>query len=70
MEGEALEEQVCLDRLGRVKSSSDLKWNNYIEDVGKDVYKMIGSFYQSKKYLTPESLLYLYKSQIRPKMEY
>ena len=31
---------------------------------------MIGSFYRSKKYLTPESILYLYKSQIRPKMEY
>ena len=31
---------------------------------------MVGSFYRSRKYLTPPALLYLYKSQIRPKMEY
>ncbi len=31
---------------------------------------MVGSFYRSRKYLTPEAMLYLYKSQIRPQMEY
>ena len=31
---------------------------------------MIGSFYRSRNYLTPEAILYLYKSQIRPKMDY
>ena len=31
---------------------------------------MVGSHYRSKRFLTPESLLYLYKSQIRPRTEY
>ena len=31
---------------------------------------MIGSLYRSREYLTPSSILYLYKSQIRPTMEY
>ena len=31
---------------------------------------MVGSFYRSRKFLTPAAILYLYKSQIRPKMEY
>ena len=70
MDGVALEEQMSLDRLLGVKFTPDLKWNLYLEEVGKDVSKMIGSFYRSKKYLSPESLLYLYKSQVRPKMEY
>ena len=65
-----LEEKSCLDRLIGLKLTSDLKWNAYIVEVAKNVSKMIGSFYRSKKYLTPESILYLYKSQIRPKMEY
>ena len=65
-----LEEKSCLDRLIGLKLTSDLKWNAYMVEVTKSVSKMIGSFYRSKKYLTPESILYLYKSQIRPKMEY
>ena len=31
---------------------------------------MVGSLLRSRKFLSPESILYLYKSQIRPKMEY
>ena len=31
---------------------------------------MVGSLYRSRKYLDPDSILYLYKSQMRPKMEY
>ena len=31
---------------------------------------MVGSFYRSRKFLTCKALLYLYKSQIRPKMAY
>ena len=31
---------------------------------------MVGSFYRFMEYLTSSALLYLYKSQIRPKMEY
>ena len=69
MNGESLDEQQSLDRLLGLKFTSNLKWSSYIRDVAKDVSKMIGSFFRSRRYLTPQSILYLYKSQIRPKME-
>lgn len=31
---------------------------------------MVGSLSRSRKYKTPDAMLYLYKSQIRPRMEY
>ena len=31
---------------------------------------MVGSFFRSKRFLTPAAIPYLYKSQIRPRMEY
>ena len=31
---------------------------------------MVGSFFRLKRFLTPAAILYLYKSQIRPRMEY
>ena len=65
-----LNEQSSLDRLLGLKIATDLKWNSYIAEVGKQVSKMMGSFYRSSKMLTPEAILYLYNSQVRPKMEY
>merc|ERR1712148_109025 len=53
-----------------LKLTPDLKWNSYILSVAMETGKMVGSFFRSKKYLTPAAILYLYKSQIRPKMEY
>ena len=70
MNGVPLEEQDNLDRLLGLKFTTDLKWKEYIFSVAKDVSKMIGSLFRSRAYLTPEAILYLYKSQIRPKMEY
>ena len=70
MEGSKLVEAPCLERLLGLKFTPDLKWNAYILAVAADTGKMVGSFYRSRKYLTPSALLYLYKSQIRPKMEY
>ena len=65
-----LDEQTSFDRLLGLKFTSDLRWNSYIKEVTKNVSKMVGSFYRSRKFLSAESILYLYKSQIRPKMEY
>merc|ERR1712215_258105 len=65
-----LEEAPCLERLLGLKFTPDLKWNSYIASVAKEASKMIGSLYRSREYLTPSSILYLYKSQIRPTMEY
>ena len=70
MGGMTLDESPSLDKLLGLKFTPDLKWNSYIASVAKDTARMVGSLYRSKKFLTPKAILYLYKSQIRPKMEY
>ena len=70
MDGTDLEESPCLDKLLGLKFTPDLKWDAYIACVAKETARMVGSFYRSRKFLTPKAILYLYKSQIRPKMEY
>ena len=64
-----INEQSGLDRLLGLTITTDLKILTS-QEVGKQVSKMIGSFYWSSKMLTPEAVLYLYKSQVRPKIEY
>jgi len=68
MDGVDLEESPCLGKLLWLKFSSDLKVNAYVACVAKEASRMVVSFYRSRKYLTPYALLYLYKSQIRPRM--
>ena len=70
MGGTPLAEAPDLDKLLGLKFIPDLRWNTYIRSSAKSAGKMVGSFYRSRKYLTPEAMLYLYKSQIRPQMEY
>ena len=70
MDGAVLEESPSLDQLLGLKFTPDLKWDYYISSVAKGTARMAGSFYRSRKFLTSKALLYLYKSQIRPKMEY
>lgn len=47
----------------------DSKWNLYIQPVAKDAAKMVVSLQSSSKYPTPATILYLYKTLIRPKIE-
>ena len=47
-----------------------LDWGSYIISIIKTVSKKIGSLIRSMKFLSPEVALYLYKSTIRPCMEY
>ena len=70
MENASLSEAASFDKLLGLKFTPDLKWNSYIESVAKETAKMVGSLHRSKRYLTPPAILYLYKSQIRPRMEY
>ena len=49
---------------------SSLGWSQYIENIAKAASKKIGSLHRAKNFLTPESILYLYKSTIRPCLEY
>ena len=50
--------------------SSKLDWRSYIISIAKTTSKEIGALIRSMKLLSPEVALYLYKSTIRPCMEY
>ena len=50
--------------------SSKLDWISYIISIAKTESKKIGALILSMKFLSPEVALYLYKSTIRPCMEY
>ena len=50
--------------------SSKSDWGSYIVSIAKTASKKIGVLIRSMKFLSPEVALYLYKSTIRPCMEY
>ena len=50
--------------------SSKLDWGSYIISIAKTASKKIGALIRSMKFLSLEVALYLYKSTIRPCMEY
>ena len=50
--------------------TSKLDWGSYIVSVAKTGSKKIGALIGSMKFLSPEVALYLYKSTVRPCMEY
>ena len=57
-------------RLLGLTFSKSLTWNDYVETIAKSAAQKVGSLYRARAYLTPESILYLYKATIRPCMEY
>ena len=50
--------------------SFNLDWASYIISIAKTASKKSGALIRSMKFLSPEVALYLYKSTIRPCMEY
>ena len=50
--------------------SSKLDWGSYIVSIAKTASKKIETLIRSMKFLSPEVVLYLSKSTIRPCMEY
>ena len=69
MGGSILEEKSSFKMLG-LTFSSKLDWGSYIFSIAKTASKKIGALIRSMKFLSPEVALYLYKSTIRPCMEY
>ena len=69
MDGSALEEKLPFKMLG-LTFSSILDWACYIISIAKTASKKIGALTCSMKFLSPEVVLYLYKSIINPCMEY
>ena len=69
MDGSVLEEKSSFKIL-RLAFSSKLDWGSYIACIAKTASKKIGALIRSMKFLSPEIILYLYKSTIGPCMEY
>ena len=69
MDGSVLEEKSSFKMLG-LTFSSKLDWSSYIISIAETASKKIGALIRSMKFLSPEVALYLYKSTIRPCMEY
>ena len=69
MGGSILEEKSSFKMLG-VTFSSKLDWGSYVISIAKTASKKIGALIRSMKFISPEVALYLYKSTIRPCMEY
>ena len=69
MDGSVLEEKTSFKMLG-LTFCSKLDWGSYIVSIAKTASKKIGALIRSMKFLSPEVDLYLYKSTIRPCMEY
>ena len=69
MDGSVLEKKSSFKMLG-LTFSSKLDWGSYIISIAKTASKKIGALIHSMKFLSPEVALYLYKSTIRPCMEY
>ncbi|XP_065639570.1 uncharacterized protein LOC136072315 [Hydra vulgaris] len=69
MNGNVLDESPTLHLLG-LTVTSDLSWKPYIKPVAKLASAKVASLYRARHILTLDSILYLYKSQIRPCMDY
>ena len=69
MDGSVLEDKTSFKMLG-LTFSSKLDWGSYIVSIAKTASRKIGALIRSMKFLSREVALYLYKSTIRPCMEY
>ena len=69
MYGSVLEEKSSFKMLGLVFSSK-LDWDSYIISIAKSASKKNEVLIRSMKFVSPEVGLYLYKSTIRPYMQY
>ena len=69
MDGFVLEEKSSFKML-RLIFSSKVDWGSYIISIAKTTSKKIEALIHSMKFLSPGVALYLYKSTIRPCMEY
>ena len=69
IDGSVIDEKSSFKMLG-LTFSFKLDRVSYISSIGKTASKKIGALIRSMKFLSLEVALYLYKSTIRPCMEY
>jgi hypothetical protein len=61
----------CTDlRLLGIDISSSISWVKYITGIAKSASMRVGCLFRARGFLPPEVVLYLYKTTIRPLMEY
>ena len=65
IDGSVLEEKSSFKML-RLAFSSKLDWGSYIMSIAKTAFKKTGALICSKKFLSPEVALYLYKPTTCP----
>ena len=64
-----LEEKLSFKILG-LNFSSKLDWDSYIISIAETASNKIGALILAMKFLSPEVVLYLYKSTIRLYVKY
>ena len=69
MNGHEVPESSNVRLLG-LSLTNNFSWNGYIESIAKLTAMKVGSLYRVRNFLSPASILYIYKSTIRPCMEY
>ena len=69
MDGSVIEEKSSFKMMGLIFFSK-LDWGSYIISIAKTVSKKIGALIRSMTFLSSEVVLYVYKSTVRPCMEY
>ena len=69
MDRPVLEKKSSFKMLG-LTFSSKLDWGSYINSIAKSAFIKIDTLICSMTFLSPEVVLYLSKSTIRPCMEY
>ena len=69
MDGSVLEKKSSFNLLG-LTFFSKLDWGSHIISVAKTASKKVGALIRSVNFFSPDVSLYLYKSTIRPGMEY
>ena len=69
MDGSVLVEKSSFKVLG-LTFSSKMDLGSYIIPMAKIAFKKMQALIGSMKFLSPEDSLYLYKSTIKPRMEY
>src|SRR6266478_401171 len=65
----SINEASTLSILG-LTFSSNLSWHIHISNTAKSAARKLGFLFRAKEYFSPNQLLILYKSQIRPTLEY
>ena len=69
MSSTELHEETSFHLLG-LTFTPTMDWKPYIQSIAKAASRKVGSLFRAQRFLSPESILYLYKSTIRPCMEY